>query len=163
MKIKTFLPQLPTTKWASLCLLLVAGFFGGCSQTPGCVGEDKNAGIISSSIEIGCEPTNLSDYYLIDSDSLYQQMFIDSANGQTRCTLPPIDFSNYTLLGARVSGQCEISVRREVTRLEARREYLYKIAVQSCGDCKKLAYKDNWVLVPTLPSGWLASFEVVED
>ncbi len=156
MKVKTFLPQLPKT--IGLWLLLVAMLVGGCSKAPRCAGNDENAGIIFSSIQIGCEPTTLLENYVIASDSAYQQTFTDGI-----CNLPTIDFNTYTLLGARASGQCEIKVLREVTSVEARREYAYKITVKSCGLCKKLAYTDNWVLVPKLPNGWAVTFEVVED
>lgn len=161
MKERTCLPQLLRT--IGLWLLLVAGLVGGCSKSPRCAGDDENAGIIFSSIQIGCAPPTLLENYVIASDSAYQQTFTDTSNGQPRCTLPPIDFNTYTLLGARASGQCKIKVLREVTSVEAQREYAYKITVKSCGLCKKLAYNDNWVLVPKLPSGWAVAFEIVED
>jgi hypothetical protein len=139
-------------------LLLFALVVCGCSKSPRCAGDDENTGIIFSTIQIGCEPTTLLENYVIASDSAYHQTFTD-----VFCTLPPIDFNSYTLLGARASGQCEIKMLREVTRVEAESKYLYKITVKSCGLCKKLAYTDNWVLVPKLPSGWAVAFEVVED
>jgi len=163
MKVKTSLRKRSMAMGACFWLMLAAGFAGGCSKAPKCAGDDENTGIIFSSIQMGCEPTTLQDHYVIATDSAYQQTFSDSSNGQTRCALPPIDFNTYTLLGARASGQCEIKVLRAVTRVDAQSQYLYKITVKSCGLCKKLAYADNWVLVPKLPSGWAVTFDVAED
>ncbi len=143
-------------------ILIFTGLFSSCSKSPKCWGDDKNKGIINSSIRIDCEPTTFQENYIIKSDSAYQQAFTNTSTGQTNCILPFIDFNTQTLLGVRATGQCEIKVIREVTSLDNESKYHFKVTVKSCGLCKKMAYVDNWVTVPKLPSGWTVTFEIDE-
>jgi len=143
-------------------ILVFVALFCSCSKSPKCWGDNKNKGIIISSIQIDCFPSIIKDNYIISSDSAYQQIFYNSSTGQTNCNLPAIDFNKYTLLGVRASGQCEIKVIREVTSLDNENKYHFKVTIKSCGLCKKIAFIDNWVTVPKLPSSWEVRFEIVE-
>ncbi len=147
------------------CLISIFFFlllFNSCSKSPKCWGEDKNKGIIINSIRIDCEPTILKENYVITSDTAYQQIFTDTLTGEPHCLLPTIDFNNYSLLGVRTTGQCEVKLIREVISLDDENKYHYKLTVKSCGLCKSMTYTDNWVTVPKLPSGWTVRFEIVE-
>ena len=143
-------------------ILIFAGLFSSCSKSPKCWGNDRNKGIINTSILINCFPTTYQDNFIITTDSAYQKIFSDTLTGQTVCNLPTIDFSTYSLLGQRASGQCEIKFIREATRIDSEKKYHYKVTAKSCGLCKKEAFGDNWVTVPKVPSGWTVTFEIDE-
>lgn len=140
--------------------LLITGISYSCSKSPKCWGNNKNKGIIESSIQIHCEPVTEVGNFIIENDSTYQQLFTSSINGQLNCNLPPIDFNTYTLLGLFSDGQCEVKYIREVTRNDSEKNDHYKVIVKSCGTCMSNAYSFNWVTVPKLPEGWKVTFEV---
>ncbi len=143
-----------------ITIFIFLGLFISCSKSPECWGDNKNKGIINSSIRIDCSPTTTQQNYVITSDSVYQQTFSNTITGQANCQLPSIDFSKETLLGVSATGQCKIKVIREVESIDKENKYHYKVKVRSCGLCKKMAYIDNWVTVPKLPNGWTVTFEV---
>jgi hypothetical protein len=143
-----------TASIAFLILLLSA-----CLKGPLCNDKDKNEGIIEQSLMIHCEPITGQTEFIIDNDSIYQQTFDTLMN----CTLPAINFNEYTLLGLYAEGQCEIRFDREVKRLEDEQFYLYKVIVHDCGLCKSLIYSYNWVTVPKLPAGWTVTFETTDN
>lgn len=145
-----------------LSIFFIAGLLSSCGKSPRCWGDDKNKGIINSTELISCEPVLFQENYVITSDSVYQQTFADILTGQPNCVLPSIDFSTHTLLGVRATGQCELKAIREVTKMDNEKKYHFKVTVISCGICKKLSYKDNWVTVPKLPDGWTVTFEIEE-
>lgn len=145
-----------------ITIFIFLGLLSSCSKSPACWGDDKNKGIINNSIIINCSPTIYKENYVITSDSIYQQIFLDTTNGQTICQLPNIDFSKETLLGIVATGQCNTKVIREVISLDNEKKYHYKVKIRSCGQCKKEMFTYNWVTVPKLPSDWTVSFEVAE-
>jgi hypothetical protein len=151
----------PTFVVTILVGLLV--LFYSCSKSPKCSGNDKNQGIINHSIDIECVPVKLQENYTITTDSAYRKIFTDTGAAQNFCNLPAIDFNSYSLLGQPASGQCEIKMIREVSRLDSENRYHYKVIVNSCGLCKKESFSDNWVIVPKLPNGWTVTFEVKEE
>ena len=142
-----------------LTTILVIGISFSCSKSPKCWGKDKNKGIIESSIRIDCEPAFDQQEFIINDDSTFKQTFTNAITGQLNCTLPTIDFNNYSLLGLFADGQCEVKFIREVTRQEQEEKYHYKVIVKSCGFCKRNGYSFNWVTVPKIPNNWTVTFE----
>ncbi|MFH1297041.1 MAG: hypothetical protein ABIJ04_07190 [Bacteroidota bacterium] len=143
--------------------LLYLGLASNCSKDPKCSGEDKNLGIINSSILIACEPRISKQSFIIDNDSIFQQTFSDPLTGQLQCALPTIDFNSFTVLGLYADGQCEVKFIREVIQLQNENQYYYKVIVKECGACKKLDCSYNWVAVPKLPNGWSVIFETTKN
>ena len=143
-------------------ILLSTTLFYSCSKSPKCSGYDINKGIINSAILINCIPAGYQENFVITTDSAYQKTFLNDATGQPTCNLPKIDFSTYSLLGQRASGQCDVKFIREVTRVDSERKYHYKVVAKNCGACKKETYSDNWVTVPRVPNGWTVTFEAVQ-
>lgn len=135
-------------------ILIFTALFSACSKSPKCWGDNKNKGIINSSIRIDCAPDG--EQFIISDDSTYVNLFPSS------CNLPTIDFNTNSLLGLYAEGGCELKFIREVSQLDNEKKYHYKVTVKSCGFCKKLAYSYNWVTVPKLPSGWTVTFEINE-
>ena len=146
-----------------LITILVVGISFSCSKSPKCWGDDKNKGIIESSVRIDCEPISRQQEYIINDDSTFLQTFTDTITEQLNCTLPVIDFNNYSLLGFFADGQCEVKFIKEVSRQEQQEKYHYKLVVKSCGACKSYAYSYNWVSVPKIPDNWTVTFKKVEN
>lgn len=144
-----------------LLSLIMCGLFYSCSKGPKCWGDNKNNGIIESSIQIDCDPA-FEQNFIIENDSTYQQVFTHSLSGQLKCSLPSIDFNTYTLLGQFATGGCKVKYIREVSENDGEKNYHYKVTVKSCGACMKELYSHNWVTVPKLPEGWTVSFEIEE-
>jgi hypothetical protein len=143
-----------------LIIFLVSGLLYSCSKSPKCWGNNKNKGIIESSIRITCEPATNQQNFIIEGDSTYQQVFTSSINLELNCPLPSIDFNTYTLLGLYATGGCEVKYIRDVSQNDSEQKYHYKVTVKSCGACKREIYSHNWVSVPKLPEGWSVSFEI---
>lgn len=142
-----------------LAIIFVIGISFSCSKSPKCWGGDENKGIIENSFSIDCEPISDQQEYIINDDSTFTQLFTDTISGQLKCTLPVIDFNNYSLLGFFADGQCEVIFIREVSREEDDENYHYGLNVKSCGTCKSYAYSYNWVSVPKIPDNWTVTFE----
>jgi len=145
-----------------LLIFLISGIYYSCSKSPKCWGNNKNKGIIESSIQIDCEAATDLENFIIEDDSTYQQVFSNSVNYQLNCTLPSIDFNTYTLLGLYATGACEVKCIREVSQNDNEQKYHYKVTVKSCGACLKEVYSHNWITVPKLPEGWTVTFEIEE-
>ena len=140
--------------------VLIIGAFLSCSKSPKCWGDNKNKGIIENSIRIDCEPASEQQEFVITNDSIFEQVFTNPFTGQLYCTLPVVDFNNYSLLGLFTTGSCEIKYIREVNRNESEQNYHYKVVVKSCGTCKKESYSYNWVTVPKIPDDWNVTFDI---
>jgi len=123
-----------------------------CVKGPKCWGEDKEEGIIESTIVLPC--TAAFDEVVIRNEAEYKAAF-DSA-----CALPTIDFIINSLLGKTTKFGCDAKFIREVKRNDSEKKYEYKVTVKECGTCKRLGIEFNWVLVPALPSGWTVDFSV---
>jgi hypothetical protein len=122
-----------------------------------CSKKNRIAGIINNTIDITCAADGKKEWVITD-DSTYKKTFLATA---ANCTLPIIDFANYTLLGVYSQGGCKVSYKREVIKFENELRYHYKVTVYSRGFCKSAAISNNWITVPKLPSGWTVSFEVI--
>lgn len=78
--------------------------------------------------------------------------------------LPPIDFSQYTLLGKYTEGGgCSIDFKRNVAWDDANKKVAYSIDIIEIGACMKLAVSMNWILVPKIPPNYNVIFEVKES
>lgn len=134
----------------SLNVLLVAS----CSKVAKCGKDDRISGIIEGNPNLGLLSDSASEF-VIDNDSTFMKTFPGQSVG--------INFRIHTLLGVYTSnGGCNVSYLRMVERQENSKTYLYKVQVNSCGLCKKLAINFNWVLVPKLPAGWKVEFKIEE-
>ncbi len=101
----------------------------------------------------GCVINNLEEY-----NNLIE--ILDSPECE-QFSLPKIDFSQYALLGKSVKATgCEREFIREVERADGTKKILYKIDVKERGFCKLLAIKNNWILIPKIPSGYKLEFFV---
>jgi len=140
--------------FGTIVIACVSLFFTRCSQSPKCWGNDKNNGIIESSVEVPCSGA-LHDELTINSEAEFK------SNVDSTCTIPSIDFNENTLLGVRTTFGCNAKFIREVTKDEVNHLYNYKVIVKECGACKRLGISYNWVLVPKLPQDWRVSFKVV--
>lgn len=139
--------------------LFLSGVCFSCSKSPKCWGDHKNKGIIENSVVIPCEPAFDQGEYVIQDDSSYVNTFNNSVPNISDCSLPPVDFNSYSLLGYYASGACEVKFIREVTKIDSEKRYHYSIIIKSCGACKKESYSFNWVTVPKIPEGWTVTFE----
>lgn len=146
--------------WITSFLAIV--LFMSCSKSPKCWEENKNEGIIDSSLSVSFTCTVLSDQkeFVINDFFEYGQIFDNSFMGVGTCVTSFIDFANYSLLGLYTTGQCEVKYLREVIVNESDNRYEYTVYVKSCGNCKKEENSYNWVTVPKLPQGWTVSFEI---
>lgn len=123
-----------------------------CSRSPRCWGEDKNKGLILSSLDISCTPDWNDKEFRIDSDSALKRYFNQG------CQIPSIDFNTQTLLGFYATGGCEIKFIREVKKNG--NTYTYSIKVNECGTCKKLVYSYNWVIVPKIAASDQVTYQL---
>ena len=73
--------------------------------------------------------------------------------------LPNIDFEKYTLLGYyKEASGCSLGYQPKVRKSIIRKKYIYKVKVNSSGNCAKLDFSSNWILVPKLPKGYTVKF-----
>jgi hypothetical protein len=144
----------------TLAILPALFMMTGCGKGPKCWGDNKNKGIVVSSVEIPCLPNAEQKQFVIASDSLYKAIFTDQQSG-TMCNLPGIDFNTHSLLGqeSRSSG-CEAKFIQEVQKEDASKKYVYEVKVKECGICKPLRISYHWVTVPKIPQGWTVDFKV---
>ena len=125
---------------------------------------DSDSGIIVSEFDILNDCVRLDEYkdtYIIRTQDEYDSIKIKKTNNEncTTYTLNPVEFNNYTLLGIKACGTCEVSFDRNVTKDDHSKKYIYTIKVNDCGPCKELSCSMNWVLVPKLPDDWTVEFK----
>jgi len=75
-------------------------------------------------------------------------------------TFENIDFVNYTVLGRHASGNCQVIYKRNVSKNEVTKKYIYTILVVHCGYCKSRDASMNWVLVPKIENDFTVEFIV---
>lgn len=93
-----------------------------------------------------------------DSENIYSlQVSFDEGK-----SFQNIDFSQYTLLGKRASGQCHVHFERDVSVNVEQKQVLYIIRIRQCGTCKKFLELMNWVLIPKIPDDYNVTFKVEE-
>jgi hypothetical protein len=145
----------------TILLLFIFVLFSSCRKD--CPGDSFSKGIIIQEISFGpCIPPTLPQTeYIIDNDTVYQQLLSNSVC--SGYTLPAIDFAQYTLLGKYATGQCKVEFHRQVTKDDAAKTYNFTIYVCDRGICKKAAIGMNWVTVPKLPQGYTVTFTVKHD
>ena len=106
-----------------------------------------------------------SDYhYVIDSEENYLNLLTDLRTDSADCKtylLPPIDFSEKTLIGFFTKGVgCTIFYTREVLLAPEREAYIYKVVVNQQGSCRDPFPEMNWITVPKLPENYEVIFDV---
>ena len=109
-----------------------------------------------------CAPNTSDHQILINDNSTYEATFQDLSAGEINCALPTVNFNEESLLGFYGSGQCNVKFKRDVTRDEDKRQYIYQLKVVSCGACKSLEASYNWVTVPKIPADWTVTYEIKE-
>ena len=104
-----------------------------------------------------------NDEYIINSEQEYREL-LDHKVSTPECMnfqLPPIDFSQYTLLGKYAYGSgCSVNFERKIYRDEANKRIIFFIKVNGEGHCEIIVGKMNWVLVQKIPSEYSVIFKV---
>lgn len=115
--------------------------------------------------ELTCiSPSDLRDSeFIINSDEKYQAL-LDYKSPSSRCEnfeLPPIDFTQNTLLGKYAQGGgCSIDFVRKVYKDDSNKKIIYSIKVVEEGLCEMLGMSMNWILIPKVPFDYSVEFEV---
>jgi len=101
--------------------------------------------------------------YVINSEQEYREL-LNHKISTPKCAdfqLPPIDFSQYTLLGKYAyGGGCSVNLERRVYKDEANKRIIFSIRVIEKGPCDVLVGRMNWVLIPKIPSDYEVIFKV---
>ena len=106
--------------------------------------------------------------FVINTKDEYQSL-LNYKSSNSKCKdfmLPEIDFSQKTLLGKYVSsGGCSVDFKRKVFKYEGygrtpNKKVVYSIDAVKEGDCKKLTFNMNWILVPKISSQYDIEFGV---
>lgn len=143
-----------------ISIILLILFFSSCEK------ENIFEGIIVEEFDMGyCFPPfgNEPDEYVINNDSLYQNLLTYGTVVCNNYTLPSIDFTTYTLLGKYTVSDGEVKYyKREVVKDEVSMKYIYNIYIK-CKNNNKAETSMNWVLVPKLPTGYSVKFTVDKD
>ncbi len=101
--------------------------------------------------------------YVINSEEEYAELLNHkiSAPQCTNFQLPPIDFSQHTLLGKYAfGGGCSVKFERKVYRDEANKRIIFFIKVNERGSCEMIVGRMNWVLIRKIPSDYRGIFKV---
>jgi hypothetical protein len=136
--------------------LLVALIAGCGDQSQSCKDPEQLSGIIIGKYQVTCAPQSLFEQFVISN-----QADLDSVFGTNllQCQVPEVDFENECVIGYYTSGSgCDVNFHREVERVDPLRRYLFRVRVESCGNCRSAFYSYNWVRVPALPPGWSVDF-----
>ncbi len=96
--------------------------------------------------------------FVITNQSAYNNLIYYSYGNQGVCSLNPIDFSRYTLLGMNTFLSCKYKVVRHVSLNETDKKYVYTIEVNECGNCSEQSFVQHWVLIPKIKSGYQVEF-----
>ena len=143
-----------TTLITSLALLTL---LISCGKPPRCWQENRNTGDIVANYE-------LPDCYIaeLSPDDNYVIRSADDLDTLDNCSPDPltVDFSQHSIIGRVVTGQCNLKVIRKLTIDDTNMEYVYSVTVQECGLCKKLAMDNQLVLVPAIPNNYTIRFVV---
>lgn len=142
----------------TIIILILLTFFTSCIKEPNCRGDDINEGAIIDNYDLpDC-------YYYSDTVNTHEYIILSADDLDTidNCTPDPltIDFSQHSIIGMWVSGQCELKVIRKLTIDNTKKEYLYSMTVRECGLCKLFAHDFQLVLVPAIPNDYTVRFEV---
>jgi len=101
--------------------------------------------------------------YIINSEQEYRGLLNHKAS-VPECAdfqLPPIDFSQYTLLGKYAyGGGCSVDFEKRVYKDEPNKRIIFSIRVIEKGPCDKLVKRMNWVLVQKIPPEYSVVFKV---
>ena len=145
------------TKTTLITALTLLTILTSCSKGPKCWGDDKNKGDIEDNFEMpdcyGADISTDHNYVIRSSDDL------DTLDNCTRDPFP-VDFTQHSIIGQVVSGQCNIKVIRDLTIDDNNKEYVYTVTVKECGLCKKEGIDDQLVLVPAIPNDYTIRFDV---
>ena len=150
-----------------LILLVAIVSISSCEKRKHCKGRtsDTISGIIVSNHDFGeCFQDYIApppEEYVINDTATYNTIGLYRYTSKSNCqtaTYPIIDFSQYTLLGKYATGGCNVGYKREVTRDDVNKKYIYTVTVCNYGMCKVLRMDMNWVLVPKLPQGYTVEF-----
>lgn len=125
-------------------------------ETPGTGEIITNAQIVQTNIL----DVDFSKEYIINSDSA------NTFNAKVKFNSgveDSINFTNYTLLGKWAEGNCNVIIERNVERKIPKKNVIYTLTVNECGNCEKLEGSMNWVLVPKIPNDYIVEFFVNEN
>jgi hypothetical protein len=133
-----------------------------CHKAPKCWGKSiSNSGLINFDTTVCNNCTMIADenqQFVITNQSAYNNLIYYSYGNQGVCSLNPIDFSRYTLLGMNTFLSCKYKVVRHVSLNETDKKYVYTIEVNECGNCSEQSFVQHWVLIPKIKSGYQVEF-----
>jgi len=101
--------------------------------------------------------------FVVNTETEYQNL-INYKSPFSQCVnfvLPPIDFSQKTLLGKYTSGSgCSIDFVKKVYKNDLSKKITYIIDVIEQGACEMAGFSSNWILIPKAPSDYTVEFQV---
>lgn len=139
--------------------------------------EDKDPEDITGRVEFDFRISNPCFYgyngtaneeMVIRDEAAYErfaeEIRIDLQNADCdTASLPPIDFSQHSLIGVYTrGGGCKADYERTVSLNHDDRQVTYQVSVTYSGLCYMLISHFNWALIPALPSNYSVHFEVSE-
>ncbi len=105
---------------------------------------------------------NANKEFIVTTEAEYQNL-INYRSPFSKCTnfvLPPIDFSQKTLLGKYASGGCSVYFAKKVYKNDSNKKIIYVIDVIEQGACESMIFSSNWILIPKIPSDYTVEFQV---
>ncbi len=114
----------------------------------------------------GCVSLRFKAYQSVisDNDTFLKAIRNDASRDRCLKDIEKIDFSRHTLLGVNInSGYCRRPVGLEYKTVKDEAKKLYTLQVSYAGPhgvCRAMSSYDLWVLVPKMPDGYEAVFEV---
>ena len=135
-------------------------FTTSCKKCKLSDGENSTGLIVEDVIiypKSGYLTENVGPTMHITSTHVYADQFEISFDGGA--TRGPINYGQYSILGYGMSIPCETSINRDVTYNSTLDVYTYTLTGETCSGCNTNRTIENYVLVPTIPSGAAIIFD----
>lgn len=125
-----------------------------------CKGDDAFTGDIIDHIRFPmCNPADIvdsSEWVIRSRDDLE---FLIS--GRTDCDTLIFDFTEFSLIGQRITGGCTIQVSHHLNIDDSRKQYIYTSEKRECGTCKQLEINERLAIVPAIPDDYTVIFKTL--
>lgn len=103
--------------------------------------------------------------YVVSDTASYNALLLhrDSTDECSSYVLPPIDFSQKTLLGKQtIVDGCTASYTYTILADPEKRVYHYQVKAVPGGNCHNEIRNMNWITIPRLPDNYTVQFEVTD-
>lgn len=122
-----------------------------------------------------CDPSNsiggeIIEGAVVKSVGVPNQPILITSEAQTNFELEvrmegsisyqPVNFAQYSVLAFPTTAKCSSGYERIVERSDANETITYTINITQCEDCENQVTIGNWVLIPAVPSGYSAEFNL---